>query len=246
MSRPALIMIHGGSWRSGGKKDWREVCRRAAETGLVGIAIDYRLADGSAGHSWPAQLVDAQLALRWVRSHAADYNIDSNHICVIGDSAGGHLAVFLAALERIAPGDYAGQLADVSPQANCAIDWFGPVDMKGFLEQSPMMRQMFVGITPDHYAEAEHAASPLFAIGPHTAPILIGHGAKDIFVNITQSRALQTALNHSGVPNQLWIFRGGHEFVGAEDQRGVYADTALAFAKNPLGFLKNNHPPAAP
>jgi len=235
---PALVMIHGGAWRSGGKKDWREVCRRAAANGIVGIAIDYRLADGSAAHSWPAQLVDSQLAIRWVRSHAGEYGIDPNRVCAIGDSAGGHLAVFLAALGHIAAGDYADRLAAVSPQANCAVDWFGAVDFSGFLAGSTMMRAMFVGVTPPDYAEAERGASPLLQIGPQTAPILIVHGSDDRFINISQSRALQDALTRNSVPSQLRIFSGGHEFVDAEDQRQAFADDALAFTKDPLGFLQ--------
>jgi acetyl esterase/lipase len=235
---PALVMIHGGAWRSGGKKDWQEVCLRAAASGIVGIAIDYRLADGTAEHSWPAQLVDSQLAMRWIRVHAGDYGIDPNRVCAIGDSAGGHLAVFLAALDHIATGDYADRLASVSPQANCVVDWFGPVDFSGFLARSSMMRTMFVGVKPPDYAEAERGASPLLQIGPQTAPILIVHGTEDRFINISQSRALQEALTRNGIPSQLRTFQGGHEFVGAEDQRQAFADDALAFTKDPLGFLQ--------
>jgi acetyl esterase/lipase len=235
---PALVMLHGGAWRSGGRKDWFQTCRRAAESGVVGIEIDYRLADGTAGHSWPAQLVDAQLAMRWVRTHAGEYGIDPDRICAIGDSAGGQLATFLAALDHIAPGDDAGLLSAVSPQADCAIDWFGPVDFSGFLTRSSMMRTMFVGVKPADYAETERSASPLFQIGPRTAPILIAHGAADRMVNIGQSRALQDALNRNGVPNRLSVFQGGHEFADAQDQRPVFADDALAFTKDPRGFLE--------
>jgi len=237
---PALVMIHGGAWHSGGRKDWFQTCRHAAANGIVGIEIDYRLADGTAEHSWPAQLVDAQLAMRWVRAHAGDYGIDPDRICAIGDSAGGHLAVFLAALDHIAAGDDAGLLPAVSPQADCAIDWFGPVDFSGFLTRSSAMRTMFVGVKPADYAEAERAASPLAAIGPHTAPILIAHGAQDRMVNISQSRALQDALTRNGVPNRLRIFQGGHEFADAQDQRPAFVDDALAFTKDPRGFLQTS------
>jgi acetyl esterase/lipase len=242
---PALVMIHGGAWRSGGRKDWREVCRRAAANGIVGIAVDYRLADGTAGHSWPAQLVDAQLAMRWVRAHAGEHGIDPNRVCAIGDSAGGHLAVFLAALDHTAAGDYAGQIPDLSPQANCAIDWFGPVDFSGFLTRSSMMRAMFVGVKPPDYAEAERGASPLLQIGPHTAPTLIVHGTEDRLINIDQSRALQDALIRNGIPNRFRTFRGGHEFADAQDQRAVFVNDALAFTKDPLGFLQARQSTAA-
>jgi len=232
------VMLHGGAWRSGGRKDWFEGCRRAAASGVVGVAIDYRLADGTAGHSWPAQLVDAQLAMRWVRAHAGDYRIDPARVCAIGDSAGGHLAVFLAALDSPVSGDRAGDLPDISPKADCAVDWFAPVDFSGFLEHSAMMRMMFVGVTPAGYAEAERSASPLFAVGRQTAPILIVHGAQDRMIGINQSRALQDALNRNGVPNQLRTFQGGHEFAGAEDRRPAFTDDALAFIKDPRGFLQ--------
>jgi acetyl esterase/lipase len=240
---PALIMLHGGAWRSGGRKDWFEGCRRAAASGVVGVAIDYRLADGTAGHSWPAQLVDAQLAVRWVRTHARDYGIDPGRVCAIGDSAGGHLAGFLAALDKPVLGEYAGQLPDVSPQADCAVDWFAPVDFSGFLEHSGIMRMMFVGVSPADYANAERSASPLFAIGPHTAPMLIAHGDEDRTVGMKQSEALRDALTRYGVPNQLWVFHGGHEFADALDERRAYIDAALAFTKDPLGFLKTESPP---
>lgn len=242
---PALVMLHGGAWRSGGRKDWFEGCRQAAASGVVGFEIDYRLADGTASHSWPAQLVDAQLALRWVRAHAKGYGIDPNRICAIGDSAGGHLAVFLASLDVPVSGDYSGQLAGVSPKADCAIDWFAPVDFTGFLERSAMMRMMFVGVPPARYGEAERDASPLYRVGPRTAPILIAHGAEDRTIDIRQSQMLKDALDRNGVPNQLRVFHGGHEFSGAAAERRAYMDAAIAFTKDPAGFLEHNQPPKA-
>ncbi|HEX4507150.1 MAG TPA: alpha/beta hydrolase [Alphaproteobacteria bacterium] len=235
---PALVMLHGGAWRSGGRKDWFEGCRQAAASGVVGVAIDYRLADDTAGHSWPAPLVDAQLAMRWVRTHAKEYGIDPGRVCAIGDSAGGHLALFLAALDKPVLGEHAGLLPGVSPKADCAVDWFAPVDFSGFLQHSGMMRTMFVGVAPADYANAERSASPLFAVGPNTSPILIAHGSEDRMVNIKQSETLRDALTRAGVPNQLRIFHGGHEFAGDVDERRAYIDAALAFTKDPLGFLK--------
>jgi acetyl esterase/lipase len=244
-ARPALLMVHGGTWRSGGRKDWFEACRRAAKAGVVGIEIDYRLVDGTANHAWPAQLADAQLAMRWVRAHAGDYGIDPDHVCAIGDSAGGQLAVFLAALNKPVDGDYAAQLPDISPQANCAVDWFGPVDLSGYLERWAPMQSMFAGVAPADYAEAERRASPLFAVGPHTAPILITHGAADRIVPIRQSEALRDALTRNGVPTRLQVFLGGHEFADDDDERPAYTDAAIAFTKDPVGFLKNPRPPGA-
>jgi acetyl esterase/lipase len=243
---PALVMIHGGAWQIGDKKDWDDICEMVAARGLVGVTINYRLADGTAANAWPAQLVDAQLAIRWVRSNAGQYGIDPAKICAIGDSAGGHLAVFLASLGGIADGDDADQLRDYSPKVNCAVDWFGPVDLSGDLERIPYMRKLFVGVMPDQYAQAEKKASPLFQVGPHTAPMLIVQGTEDTTVKPDQSEALAQALAHSNVPYQLWTYHGGHEFSGVKNQVPVYVDSALAFAKNPLTFLKESRSPLSP
>lgn len=245
-SIPALVMIHGGGWQSGDKKEWNDICELAAASGLVGVAINYRLANGAAANAWPAQLVDAQLAIRWVRSNAGQYGIDPAKICAIGDSAGGHLAVFLATLDGIAAGDDADQLRDYSPKADCAVDWFGPVDLSGDLGQFPNMRKLFVGVTPNRYAQAEQKASPLFQIGAHTAPMMIVQGTEDNMVKPDQSKALAQALDRSGVPHQLWLYRGGHEFSGAKSQVPPYVDAALAFARNPLAYLQESHPSPSP
>lgn len=237
---PALIMIHGGTWRSGGRQDWRDSCRRAADAGVAGIAIDYRLVDGTSSHAWPAQLVDAQLAVRWVRANAGRYGIDPDRICAIGDSAGGHITLFLASLDGIVAGDYADTLKGVSPKVDCGVDWFGPIDLSGVLTRSSFLRPMFAGVDPARYAEAERSASPIFAVGAGTAPMLIVQGTQDRFVNVEQAHRLQQVLNDAGVPNQLRIYTGGHEFENARDQVPGFVDAAAAFAKDPTGYLKKN------
>lgn len=237
---PALIMIHGGTWRSGGRQDWRENCRRAADAGVAGIAIDYRLVDGTPGHAWPAQLVDAQLAVRWVRANAGRYGIDPARICAIGDSAGGHITLFLASLDHPVAGDYAEALRDISPKVNCGVDWFGPIDLTGALTRSSFLSPMFAGVDPARYAEAERSASPIFAVGAGTAPMLIVQGTQDRFVHVEQAHRLQQALNDAHVPNQLRIYTGGHEFETAQDQVPAFVDAAAAFAKDPIGYLKEN------
>jgi acetyl esterase/lipase len=241
---PALIMIHGGAWRMGSRHDWGDICEIAAASGLAAVTIDYRLADGTPQHAWPAQLIDAQLAVRWVRANADRYGIDPMHVCAIGDSAGGHLTVFLAALDRITPGDYADQWSDVSPKINCGIDWFGAVDLMGDAARYPnLAKSLFANVKAGAYGEAEQSASPLFRVDAATAPMLIVQGTTDAQVDISQSRRLQQALNSAGIPNQLWIYEGGHEFAGAKKKILGFVQASIAFTKDPIGFLRDRRPP---
>ncbi len=88
-SRPAVLCIHGGGWRSGNRQAYRREIQRLAGDGYVAATTDYRLTGVAA---WPAQIDDVQAALKWLVDHADDYGIDRERIGVMGASAGGHLS----------------------------------------------------------------------------------------------------------------------------------------------------------
>ncbi|WP_461211604.1 alpha/beta hydrolase fold domain-containing protein, partial [Desulfocurvus sp. DL9XJH121] len=68
-----------------------------ARHGYVVVSVQYR---SSAQAKWPAQIIDIKTAIRWVRKHADDYQIDVNHIGIMGRSAGSHIAVMAAMNEE--------------------------------------------------------------------------------------------------------------------------------------------------
>lgn len=97
---PAVLHLHGGGWRTGERSSMGPVVdgfgfNPIAQLVAAGFAVasaDYRLTTAA---TFPAQLVDAKEAVRWLRAHAADYGIDPDRIYAWGDSAGGHLACLL-------------------------------------------------------------------------------------------------------------------------------------------------------
>jgi acetyl esterase/lipase len=234
--RPAVVLIHGGYWTMGDKSMYAELCHGAASEGMVAAAIDYRLANGDPHHFWPAPLVDAQLAVRWLRSHAAEFGVDPARICALGDSAGAHLAVFLAVLDHTEPGDYSGELANVPSSVACAVDNFGPVDLTADNFWPPNL-QMFGNQDRTQVMDQERAASPLFLVGSHTAPIMIAHGRDDKSVNIAQSMQLANQLKSQHVPVRMVVLDNvGHEFEGLSAQ-----DMGKIFQQE-LDFIKSARP----
>src|SRR4051794_20174400 len=98
--RPGIVVIHGGGWIEGDKSSFVFRDRRApanivefARQGFVAVSINYRLAQEA---PFPAALEDCKAAVRWLRAHAKEYNLDRGHIGAYGNSAGGHLAMLLA------------------------------------------------------------------------------------------------------------------------------------------------------
>lgn len=210
--RPGIIMIHGGGWVQGDKQQYDPACAYLAGHGFVAATINYRLAPTKV---WPDQLVDAQLAVRWLRANAAHYQLDTHRLCGWGDSAGAHLAVFLGVLTTIHAGDEAGLLADQMPNTSCVVDAYGPVDLIG--QADPFQAQILQNLIGATYQAAPalyRDASPYFLVSSHSPPMLIIQGTQDTLVPPQESQMLQAALQKDHVPVQFISYVGGHAFLG--------------------------------
>jgi pectinesterase len=90
--RPAVLLIHGGGWRSGDRSQQIPMAQHLADKGFVSIVAEYRL---STEAFYPSAIFDLKAAVRWIRANAKAYNIDTNKIAALGCSAGGQLAALL-------------------------------------------------------------------------------------------------------------------------------------------------------
>lgn len=226
--RPGVVLIHGGGFEAGSKSSYDQFCGYLASQGFVAATLNYRLAPLNV---WPAQLVDVQLAVRWLRAHASEYALDTRRLCSFGDSAGGQLAVFLGVLATIHPGDQAGMLADQSPKVSCVVDEFGPVDMTA-LTKNPFWKGVFpalFGVGGQNNQATLRDASPLFQVSGRSAPTLILQGTADTVVPPSQSHALQDALQQAGVPVSYISYDGDHAF-GSLSNAQITALQGQAFA----------------
>ncbi|MFW2851871.1 alpha/beta hydrolase [Sphingomonas sp. TX0543] len=101
---PAVVMVHGGCWQTSiadrTLMDWIAADLRAA--GIAVWNIDYRGVDRPGG-GYPGTFDDAGRAVDLLRDHAAAYCLDLRRVVAVGHSAGGHLALWLAARPRLSP-----------------------------------------------------------------------------------------------------------------------------------------------
>lgn len=92
---PVIVDIHGGGWMYGDKELNKMYCLSLAKRGFVVFNISYRLVPEV---SLGAQLQDCMHALKWISEHLSEYPCDCEHIMLTGDSAGGMLSAYCAAL----------------------------------------------------------------------------------------------------------------------------------------------------
>ena len=228
---PLVIWIHGGGWQIGNGWRGHSPAMRLLAHGYAVANIDYRLT-GQA--RFPAQIQDCRAAVRWLRSHAGIYHIDSQRVGIWGESAGGHLAALLGT-----SGDSSQLEANEAPAPNVSArvqavcDWYGPTDFLQIVtdkaaKDNPSLDapgsplgDLLGGRVSDHL-ELARLASPISFVGSGDPPFLIFHGDRDPIVPIHQSELLEKALSKAG--DDVTFCRveggwhGGWEFDSAENQ----------------------------
>lgn len=217
--RPAVVVVHGGAWSAGDRKEGAEIGTQLARLGYVAFSIEYRLVTETADH-WPAQLDDCQRAVRWVRARAAEYRIDPRRVGALGGSAGGHLVACLGTRETRDNSDPA--LASYSSRPTCIVDLAGPTDLTEDLAPKVKegawcneMIRILLGATPAAQPAQARSASPLFDADAHSAPALILAGKTDPIVPLDHAERFAAALQKAGIEAKLVTHDGGHGFDDA-------------------------------
>jgi acetyl esterase/lipase len=215
---PVLFYVHGGSWVEGDKADglgWGEM----AAQGYLVVSANYRLATYQV--KFPAMIEDVKCAVRYLRAHAADYNLDPDRIGAIGASAGGHLAALLGASDETA-GWEVGEHLDQSSRVQAVLTMAGPSDFdRDFPSLNTSIYFAFGDLAGGDSAFMT-AASPVTYVTPDDPPFLILHGDKDGVVPVAQGVALHERLEEAGVESTLVIVEGGdHGLQGLNGRQTV-------------------------
>jgi acetyl esterase/lipase len=194
---PAVVMVHGGSWRSRTRADMNSIARKVARRGYVVMNLDYRLAPR---WTFPSQLQDLQQAVLFLRANAGKFQVQPDQIAAWGYSAGAHLAALLAVTS---PGDR--QFLE-GTRVQAVVAGSAPVDLSYY--PSVWLTTDLMGV-PYRGNEARWAeASPLRLVSSDDPPAFLYHGAIDILVRSRNSYNMYDSLSRAGVPAELYIVRG--------------------------------------
>jgi pectinesterase len=215
--KAAILIIHGGGWRSGSKAMFHVMAQHLAGLGYVCFTPEYRL---STEALYPAAVYDIKSAIRWVRKNAAKYSIDSQKIAIAGHSAGGELAAMMGATNGI--GSFEGNGCDLnfSSNVNAVIDLDGllafihPESGEGDDSKRISAATNWFGFSKTENPELWKQGSPLTHAGKHTAPTLFVnsnvarmHAGREDYIKI---------LNGCNIYSEVQSFDAPHAFVSFE------------------------------
>lgn len=198
---PAVLTVHGGSWRNGTKLRVAAFSTRLARAGYVALAIDYRLAPR---YRFPAQLEDCKAAIRWLRSNARQLDIDPSRIGAWGYSAGGNLVALLATTD---PSDglegYSGVEGAHSARLQVAVAGAPPTDFRE-LPLDAVGYAYWLGGTRRQIPQIYELASPVRYVTRDDPPMFFYHGSDDSLVPISNSQNMVALLRRAGVAARLY------------------------------------------
>lgn len=195
---PVVILIHGGYWRARYDLALMDgLATDLAERGYAAWNIEYRRV-GDSGGGWPGTFLDVSRAADFLRELSASYSFDLERVVSIGHSAGGHLALWLAARPRI-PLDspIAGSSITLEEDRQAApLPLAGAISLAGVLSLETAWRlhlsnDAVIELLGEGFADAPEryiAASPA-ALLPLGVPQVLLHGTNDAHVPIEISQA---------------------------------------------------------
>jgi acetyl esterase/lipase len=222
---PAVLLIHGGGWRSGNKEMEIPMAQFLASNGFIAATLEYRLSPES---KYPAALKDIITAIKWLRSNAGLYKIDTNKIVLYGCSSGGQIAALLGISndESISEGfitspGVSNMVTNHSSNIQAIIDIDGVLDMtdpnessKDSIASKPSSAKAWLGYSFKDNPELWNQASPLNHVNGKSAPICFINSSLPRF-HAGRDQTIQK-LNKLGIysevhtipqtPHEFWLF----------------------------------------
>ena len=222
---PAVIVCPGGGYAMlASNHEGRQVANYLNSLGIAAFVLRYRL--GPRYHH-PIELGDAQRAIRTLRAHAAEWQLDSTRIGIMGFSAGGHLA--MSASTIFDPGN--SNAADVVDRASSRPDFsvlgYPVISMTASWTHLGSKRNL-LGDAADRN-QARQLSGEL-NVTKHTPPTFIFQTNEDTVVPAENSLHYFLALRQAGVPSEMHVFEKGEHGVGLANDNAALSPWSVLLA----------------
>lgn len=234
---PVVMFLHGGWWKARyGLEYGGHLCAALKADGIATWSIEYRRV-GDAGGGWPGTFEDAAAGYDFLATLAKSYALDLGRIVVVGHSAGGHLAFWLAGRTRIAVESPLRVLQPVLPM-RAVIGLAGAVDLRLVIELAGKGRfthtrdevVRLMGGTPTEVPERYGAGNPGELV-PLGVPQILLQGSRDD--QIPKRLAVEWARRGRGLGDRVEVMR-----IAGADHYDVVDPESKAWKRVRLAILR--------
>jgi acetyl esterase/lipase len=238
-----VIWVASGGWFSAREAVNVDFLRELIARGYTVFAVVH---GSQPKYTIPEAIADMNLSVRYIRSHAADFQIDPGRIGVTGGSAGGHLSLMLGTAGDAGDPNAKDAVGRASSRVQAVACFFPPTDFLNYgtpgfawLNRGPKdafrapfdfhvwnaQLKFFEPVNEEVRLKIAREISPLYHVTADDPPTLIIHGDKDFLVPIQQSRVIMAKLKEAGVPCELVVKQGeAHGWRAWHDDMRTIAD----------------------
>lgn len=132
---PVIIYVHGGGWSGGTKSNVDDKPAFFVNKGYVFVSVEHRF---SPQVKYEQMAEDISSAVKWVYSHAAEYQIDTNRINLMGHSSGGHLVMLITTNPK-----YLNSVGFSPSSISSVVSLEGPLNLTDFIQRMGTYKKVF-------------------------------------------------------------------------------------------------------
>ncbi|OUZ08908.1 hypothetical protein BHE97_12330 [Aeromicrobium sp. PE09-221] len=180
---PVVLYVHGGGF-DGGARSPNALNRYLADRGYAVLDVDYRLARPDRP-TWDLATADIGCTLSWLGREGAAFGLDVERIAILGESAGGNLALNAAYRSQSGNLEPSCGSADDIPNVSAVIGGYPVVDLAGEEARTGLgrlMGEVYIGGSPEEFPERYAAIAPATHVTADSPPTLVYHGTRDHLV----------------------------------------------------------------
>lgn len=208
---PAVIMIHGGGWRSGNKSQMHDMAKEIASKGYSCFAIEYKL---SLEAKYPEGVIDVKNAIKFIKDNAKKFNVDPAKVAVLGCSSGGQMAALIGTTNDVSDFEDKSFKSKSSSKVQAIIDIDGVLAFKHPESSEGDMASFWLGGNYDQKPENWKNASALNHTNKGSPPILFINssfdrfhaGRDDMITILNQYKIYNEVKTIPNSPHSFWFF----------------------------------------
>ncbi len=208
----AMVICPGGGYAHLAPHEGRDYALWLNQHGVTCFVLKYRL--GSSGYHHPAMLNDAARAVRWVRAHATEFNVDVKRVGIMGSSAGGHLAATLVTHFDSGNTNTTDAVERESSRPDLGILCYAVITMGEFTHTGSHNNLLGTNATP----ELEKLLSNELQVTSNTPPCFLWTTFEDKTVPMENTMLFASALRKNHVSFALHIYDKGGHGMGLKDK----------------------------
>jgi acetyl esterase/lipase len=211
VANPAVIMIHGGGWKSGNKSHMEPMAIEIASKGYSCFAVEYRLSPEA---KYPAAIFDVKSAIQFIKDNAAKFNVDTTRVAILGCSSGGQMAALVGTTNDNKNFEDGKSSHKSSANVQAVVDMDGILAFKHPESEEGKVAALWLGGIYEEKPKIWNQASALHHVDENTPPILFVNsdmprfhaGRDDMIAKLNEFGIYSKIKNIHNSPHSFWFF----------------------------------------